>query len=358
VEARPRADGVGPDRTTGDRGVLVVNPGEARYDHARAEDARAFHRSTPVVDGHADSILGVLAVERTLVARSDRGHLDFPRARDGGLSATIQAAWPAPATYSTALVRVTAQVEAIRDEIDRSEGRAVLARCAADIDDAFVHGRLAVLIDVEGAEALHGDLAVFRSLYRAGVRVFQPVWNHRNAAADGVEEEDRGGGLSAFGRALVAEANRLGVAIDLSHIVARGFDEAIDLSAHPVLFTHGNCRALFDHRRNLRDDQIRRLAERGGVFGISYVATFMGEGEVTVSHVADHVDHAVQVAGPHHVGLGSDWDGTDLLPRGLESAELLPNLTAELMARGYGREDLQAILGGNYLRAFRQIYGA
>ncbi len=335
-----------------------MNKGQARDEHPRAGEAREFHRSTPVIDGHADSILGVLTGERSLVTRSDRGHLDFPRAREGGLTATIQAAWPAPATYPTALVRVAAQVEAIRDQIDRSEGRAALATCAGDIDDAFARGHLAVLIDVEGAEALHGDLAVLRALYRAGVRIIQPVWNHRNAAADGVEEEDRGGGLSAFGRALVAEANRLGVAIDLSHIVARGFDEAIDLSAHPVLFTHGNCRGLFEHRRNLRDDQIRRLADRGGVFGISFVASFMGEGEVSVRHVAEHVDRAVQVAGPLHVGLGSDWDGTDLLPRGLESADLLPNLTAELMARGYSRQDLRAILGGNYLRAFRQIFGA
>jgi membrane dipeptidase len=213
-----------------------------------------------------------------------------------------------------------------------------------------------VLLNVEGAEALHGDLAVLRALRRLGVRVLQPVWNHRNEAADGAME-DGDGGLSNFGRALVREMNRLGMAIDCSHLTRRGFFEVLELSEQPVLFTHGNCRALREHRRNLADDQIRALAERGGVFGISVVSSFMAEGECDVRTVADHVEHAVQVGGPAHVAYGSDFDGTDRVPVGLESAADLPNLTAELLGRGYREAELIQILGGNYLRAFEAIFG-
>jgi membrane dipeptidase len=188
------------------------------------------------------------------------------------------------------------------------------------------------------------------------VRVLQPVWNHRNAAADGAME-DGDGGLSNFGRALVGEMNRLGIAIDCSHLNRRGFFEVLERSEQPVLFTHGNCRALHEHRRNLADDQIRALAEAGGVFGISVVSYFMADGACDVATVADHVEHAVRIAGAAHVAYGSDFDGTDRVPLGLETAALLPNLTAELLARGYGQTELTAILGGNYLRVFEAVFG-
>jgi membrane dipeptidase len=189
------------------------------------------------------------------------------------------------------------------------------------------------------------------------VRILQPVWNHRNAAADGAIE-DGGGGLSGFGRELVAEMSRLGMALDLSHLNRAGFFDVLERSEAPVLFTHGNCRALHDHRRNLADDQIRALAEKGGVFGISFVNGFLTSGRADVARVADHLERVIQLVGPAHVAYGSDFDGTDVLPLGLESVADLPNLTAELLARGYAESDLAQILGGNYLRVFEQVFGA
>ncbi|HEV8633122.1 MAG TPA: dipeptidase [Chloroflexota bacterium] len=337
--------------------------------HPRFAEALALHRRHPVVDGHADSILGVLEGKRSLVERSDQGHLDFPRAREGGLAATVQTAWPDPVYYPVAARRVLQQLDGLLGQIEASGGRAHLALSAADVRRCQAEDRLAVVLNVEGAEPLHGELAMLRVLHRLGVRVLQPVWNHRNEAADGIVEEHGRGGLSEFGRALVREMNRLGMALDLSHLNQPGFFEVLELSTHPVLFTHGNCRALFDHRRNLTDEQIRALAEGGGVFGISFVDAFMGDdpGDYRpvegsdpgdCRRVADHIDHAVQLVGPDHVGYGSDFDGTNRLPRGLEDVSHLPNLTAELLDRGYDEPSLATILGGNYLRVFERVFGA
>lgn len=341
--------------------------------HPRFDEALALHRRHLVVDGHADSILQVLQGERTLIERSDRGHLDFPRARAGGLGCSIQAAWPDPVYYPVAAKRVLAQIDALLGQIEKSEGAASLALTAGDVREAREAGRLAIVLDVEGAEPLHGEIALLRILHRLGVRVLQPVWNHRNEAADGVVEEGSRGGLSQFGRALVREANRIGVALDVSHLTQSGFFDVLELSDRPVLFTHGNCRALFDHRRNLTDEQIRALAQAGGVLGISVVSAFMVPGGDATSReaaeaalraspgdvgtVANHVDHVVQLVGPDHVAYGSDFDGTSVVPNGLESVELLPNLTAELLARGYDEPSLAKILGANYLRVFERVFG-
>ena len=323
--------------------------------HPRFDEALALHARHPVVDGHADSILQVLLGERTLVERSEKGHFDFPRARAGGLAATIQTAWPDPLFYPVAARRVLAMLDKLLEQVEASGGAARLALTAADVRAAHAEGRLAVVLNVEGAEALHGELAVLRVLYRLGVRVLQPVWNHRNDAADGVFSGGDGG-LTGFGRDLVREMNRLGMALDLSHLNAAGIRDVLELSEHPVLFTHGNCKALFDHRRNLTDEQIRALAARGGVIGISVVDAFMGEEQGDVKRTADHLDHAVQLVGPDHVAYGSDFDGTSRLPTGLESVDLLPNLTAELLDRGYDEAGLAKILGGNYLRVFEQVF--
>lgn len=326
--------------------------------HARAqrfEEALALHRKVPVIDGHADSILDVLDGKRSLIERSDLGHLDFPRAREAGLTCTIQTAWPAPSYYPVAPKRVLTALDGLLQQAEAGEG-ARLVTTAAEIRECHQSGEVAVLLNIEGAEALQGELALLRMYYRLGVRVLQPVWNHRNEAADGSLEEGTRGGLTQFGRDLVREMNRLGMVIDLSHITAPGFFDVLELSEHPVVFTHGNCRALHEHRRNLTDEQIRALAARGGVFGISLCGPFVGDGPVDYKRMADHVEHVIQLVGPDYVAYGTDFDGCPPVI-GLENVTLLPNLTAELLARGYQEADLAKILGGNYLRVFEQVFG-
>ena len=325
--------------------------------HPRFDEALALHRRYPVVDGHADSILSVLSGTRSLAIESKSGHLDFPRARQAGLTATVQAAWPAPVYYPVAAQRVMCAIDALLGEIAAAPDTR-LALTAADVLAAHAECELAVILDIEGAEALHGELGLLRNYYRLGVRILQPVWNHRNEAADGIIEEGLPGGLSRFGRSLVREMNELGMMLDLSHLTPPGFRDVLELSEDPVLFTHGNCRALYDHRRNLTDEQIRALAARGGVFGISVVNAFMSREQCDYRVFAEHVDYVVQLVGPDFVAYGSDFDGTDVLPVGLDEVTLLPNATADLLGRGYSEADLAKILGGNFLRVMRLVTGA
>mgnify|MGYP000309279420 CR=1 FL=1 len=318
------------------------------------EQAVELHRRYPVVDGHADSVLMVLDGQRTLTERSEKGHIDWPRAREGGLTCTVQAAFPDPVYYPVAARRVGEAIDGLLTQIAGGEGVRLALR-ADDVTAAHAAGEMAVLLNIEGAEGLQGSLALLRNYYRLGVRMMGLVWNHRNEAGDGVGELEAGGGLTRFGREVVREMNRLGMLIDLAHITPRGFFEVLELSQDPVLFTHGNCHALHAHPRNLTDEQIKALAAQGGVFGISFVASFMGKETATLSTVADHIDHVCQLLGnADHVGLGSDFDGADM-PPGLEDVTRLPHLTAELLRRGYGEADLAKLLGGNYLRVFRRV---
>lgn len=310
-----------------------------------------------MVDGHADSILMVLDPERRRLTEGERGHLDWPRAKAAGLACTVQAAFPEPVYYPVGPKRVGELVDALLNEIEKGEG-VRLALSAADIREAHARGELAVLLNIEGAEGIQGSLGLLRNYYRLGVRMMGLVWNHRNEVASGVGEEGYRGGLTPFGREVVREMNRLGMLIDLSHITPPGFFDVLEISEDPVLFTHGNCRALFDHRRNLTDEQIKALAEHGGVFGISFVRAFLGGESATLETVAEHIDHVCQLLGnADHVAYGSDFDGADM-PQGLEDVAHLPELTAALVRRGYRESDLEKILGGNYLRVFERVLGA
>lgn len=317
----------------------------------------ALHKRHPVIDGHADSILGVLDGKRSLKERSALGHLDWPRAQEAGLTCTVQALWCAPEYYPVAAKRVGEMLDRLLDQIAAGAPAVRLALTAKDIRQAHAAGQLAVLINIEGAEAIQDSLALLRNYYRLGVRMMGLVWNHRNLVADGAGEEGSGGGLTRFGREVVKEMNRLGMVIDLAHITAPGFYQVLEVSEQPVLFTHGNCRALYDHPRNLTDEQIKTLAQRGGVMGISFVRNFMNEETASLTTVADHIDHVVQLLGSaDYVAYGSDLDGCDT-PPGLEDVTRLPDLTAELLRRGYTEEDMAKILGGNYLRVFSQVLG-
>jgi membrane dipeptidase len=318
--------------------------------------AMELHAKFPVVDGHADSILEVMEGKRTLHARSDMGHYDWPRAREAKVACTVQVAWPDPSFYPVAPKRVGAMIDAQLTEIEKGGAETRLALKSADIRDAHDKGQLAVLLNIEGAEGIQGSLALLRNYYRLGVRMMGLVWGHRNEVADGnMEYGQGGGGLTKFGREVVAEMNRLGMLIDLAHITPKGFFDALELSEQPVLFTHGNCHALWAHPRNLTDEQIKALAKCGGVFGISFVNAFMNKETATLKTVADHIDHVCQVVGSADtVAYGSDFDGCTP-PPGLENVTKLPALTAELLSRGYSEADMAKILGGNYLRVFEQV---
>lgn len=323
------------------------------------DKALDFHRRHIVIDGHADSIMMVLEGKRRLAERSNLGHIDFPRALEAGLTCTVQAIFVHQERYPMAAARALVMLEALLQEIEAASETVLLVKRAGDIRRAKAEGKLGVLLNLEGGAPLHGELSVLRTLHRLGLRMMQPVWNFRTELASGADDEASGGGLTKLGREWVREMNRLGMVIDLSHITAPGFYHVLEESKHPILFTHGCCRSLHDHPRNLTDDQIKALAQNGGVIGITFVDSFLGPkpAESDYKSVADHIDHAVNLVGPRHVAVGSDFDGCSPA-RGLTNVDELPNLTAELLHRGYKEEDLALILGGNFLRVFEQVMGS
>jgi len=202
---------------------------------------------------------------------------------------------------------------------------------------------------------------VLRTVYRLGVRWVGLTWSLRNQAGDGVAEARTGGGLTRFGVSLVQEMNRLGMVVDIAHLAPAGVRDVFEICQGPVVASHANAHALCPVSRNLTDAQLAGVAASGGVVGVVYVPDFITDGEAPASldMLLDHVDHIVRVAGLDHVGLGSDFDGFgDPPPVGLEDVSCVPNVTAGLLERGYGAEDVRKMLGGNWLRVIRQVVGA
>ncbi|HOG45084.1 MAG TPA: dipeptidase [Anaerolineae bacterium] len=324
-------------------------------------DPQELHAASIVIDTHCDTLLSVLGDKRSLLERSDEGHNDLPRLKEGGVTAQVFALFARPAALGGAvptweslrLLDAFYQAMAASPEL-------ILATKAGDVRRAKAEGLLAGIIGMEGAEALRGDLGILRLFYRLGLRNLGLTWSLRNEAADGVFEERTGGGLTEFGVQVVRECNRLGIMIDVAHLAPAGVRDVLAMSELPVIDSHANARALCDHRRNLTDQQLEGVAKTGGVVCVVFVPSFVAgqPEERTLGKVLDHIDHIVSVIGADHVGLGSDFDGFDDTPiAGLESGAHFPHITAGLLARGYSEENVRKILGGNVLRVFEQVAG-
>ena len=220
-----------------------------------------------------------------------------------------------------------------------------------DLQKAMRKGDLAVVLAIENSDAVEGSLNVLRMLFKLGVRSIGLTHNPRSLAADGVGESRTGGGLTTFGVQLVEEMNNLGILVDLAHISEKGFWDALEISRKPPIVSHGNCRALCDHRRNLTDEQIRGLASKSGVIGVTFVPEFVDEKKPSIERLLDHIDHIVDVAGINHVGIGSDFDGGGTL---LKDVTEFPKITENLLERGYAENEVKKILGENFLRVLSE----
>lgn len=261
-----------------------------------------------------------------------------------------------------------------RQVLQRSEFF-VLANTADDVLAARQSGRLAVGFDLEDTNPLGGEIGMVRAYYDLGVRSMLMTYNGENLAGFGCHAADDTG-LTDFGRAVVAEMNRVGMLVDVSHCGYRTSMETIERSASPVIFSHSSMRALWDHERNIRDDQVRACAATGGVIGINGVGIFLGPNDISVPTIARHIDYAVQLVGPEHVGIGTDYVfNNDDLNRELASnpqlfpesyrrwgrcdffpPEQLSPLETELARLGYPAASIAAIMGSNFLRVARQVW--
>lgn len=231
----------------------------------------------------------------------------------------------------------------------------ILIRNIEDVEEWKKGNRLGLILTLEGAEALERDLVKLRTLHRLGVRWVGLTHNPANAAADGVGEE-RGGGLTKFGRELVAELNRLQMGIDVSHLSERGFWEVIERSSQPVFATHSNAKAVYSHRRNLTDEQIKAIIQKQGMIGITFVPYFTaGNTHVTISDLIRHIDHILSLGGEDHIGFGSDFDGIEETILGLENASHMEHLLNELYKR-YPAQTVEKMKSTNWLALLERLW--
>ena len=324
-------------------------------------DSGRLHKESIVFDAHCDTLQEVLAGKRRLGERSEEGHIDLPRLHEGGVTAQIFASFVGPNHLPRGAARQALRLlDVFYQELEENADQLTLATSASDIERAKVEGKVAAILSLEGAEALEGDLGVLRAFYKLGVRNIGLTHNLRNAAADGVDETRSNSGLTNFGVQLVQEMNRLGIMVDISHLSPTGVRDVLHVSEAPVIASHSNAYALCPHRRNLTDEQLEGVASKEGVVGVTFVPYFVTKdgNQATLKGVLDQIDYMVKTMGVDHVGLGSDFDGFfNANVRGLEDVTRLPRLTAGLVERGYSQEQVKKILGGNFMRVFREVVG-
>lgn len=396
---------VTPDAT--EPHTVSMNTPDPHATGAAATDARTIHQRAIAIDMHADTVQFMLDEGADINQRLTTTHLDAARMKEGGLDAQFFSIWVEPNLYGgggpRAIERADAQIASVRALAEQHPETWTLATSAADIRRAAVEGKLAALLGIEGAYPIDERLENVERYYRMGVRYITLAWTQSLSwAGSSGDAAGQTRGLNDFGRAVVREMNRLGVMVDVSHVSDKTFWDVIETSTRPVIATHSNARALVKHPRNLTDEQIRALAKTGGVVCVVFYPAFVEPGwdaqksrvdaeiagmvreagdkatgrgsykriardrvrerefakrlpPVTIARVVDHIDHIVKLVGVEHVGIGSDFDGIQAVPRDLASVADLPNLTAELLRRGYTADEVALILGGNILRVMEEV---
>jgi membrane dipeptidase len=368
----------------------------------RARDILARH---PLIDGHNDLPWTIRTSPEAggdperydLDAAPPPGQTDLPRLRAGGVGGQFWSVY-VPAEPGSGLARMQLeQIDLARRMVALRPDALELCWSADDAERAFAAGRIASLLGMEGGHVLEGSLGVLRAFHALGARYLTLTHNTTNDLADAATDTPRHDGLSPLGRQVVAEMNRLGMLVDLSHTAPATMADALDVAAAPLIFSHSSARALCDVPRNVPDEILRRMPDNGGVVMVTFVAGFVSPDAAAVlvpavaefsrrsqgitdlaelrrireeiveslevprpsiATVADHVEHVAGVAGRAHVGIGSDFDGNRFWPVGLEDVSGFPNLFAELLDRGWGEDDLAALAGGNVLRVMRAAEAA
>lgn len=365
--------------------------------------AHDLHFSSIVIDTHADTPQRLIDGDFDLAHRNEKGSVDIPRMREGGLDAIFFSIWmPSKIRGPIAVERAEQQIQAVHAQVTKHSNDLILATTAAQIREARRQNKIAILLGVEGGHMINSDLATLDKYVDQGVRYMTLTHSGNTEWADSSTAQPIHNGLSPFGKQVIAEMNRLGVMVDISHVSDKTFHDVLAVSKAPLIASHSNCRALCDHPRNMSDAMIRELAAQGGVIQINFHIGFLsqefrnaeranpkinqaialevhkrcGEKEgcqliegdritreyveagklprVEWTTIIDHIDHAVKIAGIDHVGIGSDFDGANM-PFGMEDASMLPKITNALLQKGYTEGDVRKILGENTLRLMDDV---
>lgn len=361
--------------------------------------ALKLHRSAIIVDGHND-IPTIMVDDDYDIATPSAGkyHTDLARMKQGGMTGEFFSIYVDGkyAKEGGSARRAMDLIDVVYRAAERYPDRLTMATSVADIRRAKRDGKIAALMGIEGGHAIENSLSALRDFYRLGVRYMTLTHNNTNDWADSSRDKPLHNGLTDFGKEVVREMNRLGMLVDVSHVSDKTMSDVLDVSTAPVIASHSSARALDSHPRNIPDDLLRRIAKNGGVVMVNFYTVFIdqkaydadkqrdqklkpqldalkekfkGDGKrleeeqsklyaanplppTPLSVLIDHIDHIAKVAGIDHVGLGSDFDGGVTLPEGVKDISELPNITYELLRRGYSEQDVRKILGENFLRAF------
>ena len=372
----------------------------------------AIHNSAIVIDAHEDTPQRFLD-ENYDIGCTDPGDPDFislDKTRKGNLGALFFSIWVNPETNRGHFAKHTLDlIDSVYAQAARHPDRMVMSFSVDDIERAHQQHRLAALMGIEGGHSIENDLRLLRDFYRLGVRYMTLTWSNTNEWADSSGDIDdpvlaHHNGLTEFGKLVVLEMNRLGMMVDVSHASDKTFWDVIAISRAPIIASHSSSRALLDSPRNLSDEMLRAVGKNGGVVNVAFASSFvnaqfsiragqqhelmlaagkdyndkrqaagqavsaedtqrfyldwLGKNKIPrapLKSLIDHIDHVTKVAGVDHVGLGSDFDGPNFFPDGMDSAADLPKITQALLERGYTSEDIRKILGGNMLRVFGDV---
>src|SRR3989454_9671972 len=321
--------------------------------------------------------------------------------KKGGLSAEFFSLYIKPwyVSHGGAARRTVDMIDSVYRAVERHPNDLMFATTSTDIRRAKAQNKIACLMGIEGGHAIENSLPTLREFYRLGVRYMTLTWNNTNDWADAGRGERKHNGLSDFGKEVVREMNRLGMLVDVSHVSDKTMSDALDVSKAPIIASHSSARALSNVPRNIPDDLLRRIAKTGGVVQIHFYSLFVDQKTVApqaderdkrlkaqqealtakyaddperlseesdkleaanplpplpLSKLIDHIDHIAKVAGIDHVGIGADFDGANDMPEGAQDVSMLPNITYELLKRGYSEKDIRKILGENFLRVFAE----
>ena len=287
--------------------------------------------------------------------RDSRILVDLPKMTEGRLDATIMVAYIPQKMEESAYVYANGIFDKIETIVSDNAAHIALARTPDELWQNKQAGKKSIMLGIENGKALEGKLSNIQHFANRGIVYITLCHNGDNDICDSAKGEQRHGGVSPFGVEVIHEMNRLGLLVDLSHAHEKSFYDALDISKTPIVCSHSSCRALCDHPRNLTDDQMRVLAAKGGVCQITLYPGFLDvNGNANVNHAMAHLEHAIQVMGIDHVGLGTDFDGDGGVP-GLADASELSLFTRQLLQRRYSDDDIQKIWGGNFLRVMKQV---
>lgn len=376
-------------------------PADERRDERLWQRALRLQRASIVIDGHNDITTPMVDEGYDLGTPSaGKYHTDIARMKEGGLSAQFFSIYVDKKFVERggSARRAMEMIDLVYRAAERHPNDLMMAVSVADILRAKKEGRIAALMGIEGGHAIEDSLSLLRDFYRLGVRYMTLTHNNTNNWADAGRDTARHNGLTDFGKEVVREMNRLGMLVDVAHVSDKTMSDVLDISTAPIIASHSSARALSNHPRNIPDDLLRRIAKNGGVVMVNFYPSFIDQKhydadrarderlktqldalkerykddgrkleeetkklydtdplpDTPLSVLIDHIDHIAKVAGVDHVGLGSDFDGVPSLPVGMKDVSQLPNITYELLKRGYSEADIKKILGGNLLRAFGQ----